>query len=555
MILAAANTLACALLLLAAPAPTPSPAPATAGPATAASATAGPATTAPAAGTPAAAATTAAPTQPGAPLSAISGSSSATPAGAASPATAAATPPPAPPASKADPKQFDAALKEYFGGSTEDAARDLYAYVEGSPTTDENHAWAEYFLARTLVDLGLRQAGATYLAKVARERSNPQVLPRALEALHRLTEVPHDEFLIDQQTFGSLDLGFLPPDVENYVNYEQGLYDLKVGNNRWANTHFRKLTQGTSEASRAKFAVLVNKLKKEKDVSKETVEAFLALSQDDKLTEDAHNEAKLAVARLRYEQKDFKGALAAYESVKLPPLDPGRATLYLEEAWTRYRLGEVRASMGLLQTLDAPSFRDAFLPDKYLLRGMIYRDLCHYLPAKRAAKELVRHYADSLEAIHERDDLTQDLHIRRAAEAEGATQKASKFLTSLNLETERLGHFAGSFGDRLFSHLAKLYALESAEATRHYDEQLDQSVRDVADKLLTAAEQERLLEYEVGLKLYERIKKGAIQVVSPTDPKIGSDKVVFPFDGEYWNDELRDYRVSLKSRCVEEDAR
>ena len=94
---------------------------------------------------------------------------------------------------------------------------------------------------------------------------------------------------------------------------------------------------------------------------------------------------------------------------------------------------------------------------------------------------------------------------------------------------------------KLFSHLAKLYALESAEATRHYDEQLDQSVRDVADKLLTAAEQERLLEYEVGLKLYERIKKGAIQVVSPTDPKIGSDKVVFPFDGEYWNDELHDF--------------
>lgn len=468
---------------------------------------------------------------------------------------AAATPAPPPPAAKADPKLFDQGLQEYFGGDTEEAARDLFAYVEGSPGTDENHAWGEYFLARALVDLGLRQAGASYLAQVAQERSNPQVLPRALEALHRLTDVPHDEFLIDQQVFGSLDLGFLPPDVENYVNYEQGLYDLKVGNQRWADTHFSKLTPGTSEASRARFAVLVDKLKKEKDVSKETVDAFFALTQDDKLTEDARNEARLAVARLRYERKDFKGALEAYESVKLPALDPGRATLYLEEAWTRYRLGEVRAAMGLLQTLDAPSFRDAFLPDKYLLRGMIYRDLCHYLPAKRAAKELVRHYADSLEAIHERDDLTRDLRLRRAAEAEGQTLHAAKFLTSLKLETERLSRFAGSFGDRLFSHLAKLYALETAEATRRHEQKLSASVRDVADRLLTAAEQERLLEYEVGLKLYERIKKGARQVISPEDPKIGSDKVVFPFDGEYWNDELRDYRVSLKSRCIEEGTR
>ena len=72
--------------------------------------------------------------------------------------------------------------------------------------------------------------------------------------------------------------------------------------------------------------------------------------------------------------------------------------------------------MGILTTLDAPSFRDEFLPDKYLLRALIYRDLCHYLPAKRAAKELTRRFADSLEAIREREDLTQDARLRRAAE-------------------------------------------------------------------------------------------------------------------------------------------
>ena len=68
------------------------------------------------------------------------------------------------------------------------------------------------------------------------------------------------------------------------------------------------------------------------------------------------------MARLRYERKDYEGALEAYDMVKLPELDPGRATLYLEEAWTRYKLGELRATIGILTTLDAPSFRDEFLP-------------------------------------------------------------------------------------------------------------------------------------------------------------------------------------------------
>ena len=120
------------------------------------------------------------------------------------------------------------------------------------------------------------------------------------------------------------------------------------------------------------------------------IDEFLELSKDQKLTQEARNEACLAVARLRYERKDFEGALEAYDQVKLPALDPGRATLYLEEAWTRYQLGQIHAAMGLLTTLDAPIFRDEFLPDKYLLRALIYRDLCHYLPAKRAAKELTR---------------------------------------------------------------------------------------------------------------------------------------------------------------------
>jgi hypothetical protein len=457
-------------------------------------------------------------------------------------------------AEKADQKLFDEALQDYFGDKKESAARKLFGYIEGTPPTDENHPWAQYFLARCFIDLGLRHAGAVYLAKVARERANPQVLPRTLEALRTLVLVPHDEVLIDEQVFGSLDLGFLPDTVSDYANYEQGIVDLRVGNERWANTHFAKLDDESVEASRAKFALLVTRLRKlqGKEVPDEMIADFLALSQDDKLTLEARNEARLAVARLRYERKDFEGALKAYEMVQLPSLDPGRATLYLEEAWTRYNLGQLRAAMGLLTTLDAPSFRDEFLPDKYILRALVYRDLCHYLPAKRAAKELTRRFAESLDAIRERDDLTLDDRLRRAASSHGSTKRASKYLDSLNLEIELKARYAGGFGDRLFSQVSKLYDLAYAEAERVYRQRLKESVREEADKLLRASEQVRLMEYEVGLKLYERIKRGAKLVQPEKETPIGPGQEAFRFDGEYWNDELRSYRVSLPSRCVEE---
>ena len=460
---------------------------------------------------------------------------------------------PLPPPEKVPDTAFDKALADYFAGNPRAAAGPLYGWLSSAPRTHENHAWGQYFLARSLIDLGLTHAGGVYLARIARERSNPNVLPRALESLRGLTDRPHDEVMIDDQVFGALDLGFLPADVGAYAHYQQGLVDLRVGNERWATTHFSKLPEGGAEASRARFALLVTRLRETKEPTDELISDFLAVARDEKLTREARNEAALAVARLRYERRDYTGALAAYEQVVLPPLDPGRATLYLEEAWTRYKLGELRAALGILTTLDAPSFRDEFLPDKYLLRALIYRDLCHYLPAKRAAKELTRRFADSLEAIRNRDDLTQDVRLRRAANARGGTQRAARFLQVLELEGERLGRFAGSFGERLYSHLTKTYELAHAEARRVHQARLEEAVRQEADKLLRAAEQVRLMEYEVGLKLYERVKKGAKVVVPPEEELLSPSQVAFPFDGEYWNDELRSYRVHLESRCIEEN--
>lgn len=473
----------------------------------------------------------------------------------ATPAASKAADAPAAAPQKVDPKLFDEALQNYFGGNPKEAAAKLFTFTENVPATDDNYAWAQFFLAKSLIDLGLRHAGAVYLARIARERTNPQVLPKALAELQTLTDLPHDERMIDEQVFGALDLGFLPEDISGYAHYQQGLVDLKVGNERWANTHFAKLPPGSPEHSRARFALLVTRLKtNKKDLPKEMIDEFFELAKDQNLTQDARNDAMLAVARLRYEQKDFTGALEAYDKVQLAPLDPGRATLYLEEAWTRYQLGQVHAAMGILTTLDAPSFRDEFLPDKYILRAFVYRDLCHYLPAKRAAKELTRRFADSLETLRERDDLTEDPRLRRAASSHGPTQRASRFLNSIELEGERLGRYAGTFGEAFFSYLTRLYDLARAEAMRVFRQRLEASVRVEADKLLRAAEQVRLMEYEVGLKLYERIKKGSKLVANIEEEALSPSQVSFRFREEYWNDELRSYRFSLKSRCIEETA-
>jgi hypothetical protein len=456
------------------------------------------------------------------------------------------------PLQKADAKTFDEALQDYFAGNPKSAARGLFAYVESAARTDENYSWAQYFLGKSLVDLGLRHAGTHFLARIAHERANPSALARALEDLRNLTDLPHDEVMLDEQIWSSIDLGFLPDEISAFAHYQQGLVDLRHGNERWAQSHFSRLPEGSAEASRAKFAILVTRLRDDREKPKALVDQFMKLTEDPKLSFEARKEARLAVARLRYEQKDYQGALEAYEKVQLPPLDPGRASLYLEEAWTRYQLGQIHQAMGLLTTLEAPTFRDEFLPDKYILRSMIYRDLCHYLPAKRAAKELTRRFGDSLEVIQDREELSRDLRLRRAANAHGSARRSAQFLAMLNSESEQLAKTPGTFGDRLYAYLTKLYGLSKAEATRIHDARLREALRAEADKLVRAAEQERLMEYEVGLKLYERVKRGTKLSQPEEDVPPTESEVAFRFEGEYWNDELRDYRFSLKSRCIED---
>jgi hypothetical protein len=43
--------------------------------------------------------------------------------------------------------------------------------------------------------------------------------------------------------------------------------------------------------------------------------------------------------------------------------------------------------------------------------------------------------------------------------------------------------------------------------------------------------------------------------VCSSDLPLNPNEVAFAFVNEYWNDELRSYRFSLKSRCIEENAR
>jgi tetratricopeptide (TPR) repeat protein len=428
-------------------------------------------------------------------------------------------------------------------------APELHAWLLEAPSTAELYAPAMLELADALNRLGYTVASTAWLIRIIHERADPVVVGEAVSRLVRGLDQSHEDGL-EERILAPLDVAALPDEASRRVRLVQGLVDLKAGRLQWAEASFSKIPPGTSEAAQAELARLVTRVKR-RDPAERLVGPFAALAAAALAPPAVRLEAQLALARLRYEAKDFTGALDAYQKAVLPPLAPGRASLYLEEAWASYRLGRTEDALSLLLTLDAPAFASAFLPDRELLRAQLFLDRCHYLGARGAARELLRRFDSALEAIRQRRELSEVRALRAAALARPAVARTQAYLERVDAERSRLAREGGALGERLTGHLSDLYATELGEAERVRDARLDTALEALAEQLLDAAEQARVIDYEVGMKLNAQLEVNSA-APAPTRPEpVGPLDVSYRFTGEYWNDELRDFRVALDDRCEE----
>jgi tetratricopeptide (TPR) repeat protein len=390
---------------------------------------------------------------------------------------------------------------------------------------------------------------------VCKQRSRPEVVPGALAAIERLMRKgPVDEEALLKDLLWGSDFGPQEPPLEDFVQYWQGLFDLRAGHDVWSERHWARVRAEGAYGLKIKYARAVALLRGRGDP--EAVAAMLkGISNADTAgwrAREVKNEARLALARLYFEQKKYPEAVEAYRSVELPELDPGRGSIYLEEAWALYRSNDLGLAMGRLAALDSPAFRRLYLPEKYQLRGLIYKDLCRWLPAKRAARDFQRHHAKTLEAVRQRESYIEVEQVMAAAYQEGALSRLATRKDQLSQEEARLVKYSGGFtASGLMKRLTRAYDLARAEADRALAAESERASARVVDSMLFMDEQMRILDYEIGLALYQRARKGesvAVKLDATYEEKDGD--VYYAFDKEFWNDELKDMRFSLSSRCA-----
>jgi hypothetical protein len=105
--------------------------------------------------------------------------------------------------------------------------------------------------------------------------------------------------------------------------------------------------------------------------------------------------------------------------------------------------------------------------------------------------------------------------------------------------------------DALYQYLDRLYAVQIAESTQALKARMETEYEKYADNLLQYEEEAHLMAYEIGLDMYQRTNQSHYREEPKTDAQGAQENgvVIYPFQGEFWNDELADLKVVLPNKC------
>lgn len=421
----------------------------------------------------------------------------------------------------------------------------FYHYLSTHSPDDVDYEWAQFFFGICLKRCDFSHAAADVLSHLVTRKPNPQIVSYCLEILEEMTRtVSFDRDLIILKAICDQDYAFVDKNIADFINYHQGVFDWQHGFFEWGNKHFQDITPGSYYFYEYQYQKALYQLYQ--DQIDDAIAILKEILQSKCEAEDIRDEAYRTLARLFYEKGQLEEARAMYQQIKKSVLE--QAENLLERAWAHYRLGHAEKAMGLLYAFEAPRFKDCFAPEYYILKSFIYKDVCHYQSALAVVQEFKRHYSESLDNIYGRGQAATDHDLLLVLLGKRRINKLWQFLQLLKRERDNCEAIVDA---PLGEYLGKMYDMEIAKISESLRNEVQREYEDMANELLTYEEQAHLLEYEIGLDMSQRVHDYHYgdDTGDHVDVEPKTSVVVYPFQGEFWNDELVSYEVTLPDKC------
>ncbi len=440
---------------------------------------------------------------------------------------------------------FRRGYERYTQKKYQPAAECFYQFLSARTPDETGYEWVEFFFGISLHKLGYSHAAVDSLTNLVTRKPNPQIVSYILELLEQISRTtPHDRDMLVHRALCDQSYDFIEGPVADFIHYYQGEYDWEHGLFSWGDEHFAKIKPNTFYYhkyifKRALRAIYANRL----DEATTSLKVIIAdLPDGDPLKDDARK----TLARLYYETGKFSQADFLYQQIEMNIVE--QAQNLLERAWVHYRMGNAERAMGLLYSFEAPSFVHSFTPEFYILKSFIYKDVCHYKTAIQVLEKFKDRYGESLDNIYQRRPLQDNQAMLLVILNKPKVKRQWQFL---NLLENEQASCESNPDAGLKSYLASLYALKRNEAEHKFRLLINDEYEKMANAMLQFEEEAHLMEYEIGIDMYQRVQDyhyadDQTDQSETNDPK---GRAVYAFQGEFWNDELDDYTVTLPNKC------
>lgn len=485
--------------------------------------------------------------------------------------------------SSKDSSEFVKAQKFYKSNDYARAAASFYRVMRGSRSLNQKRK-AEWGLAQSMEKMELFYSSSMYLSKIVRRgpvKTNP-FFRKALEWLGRINnEVNLGQAHIVQLFKTKVNPASIPGPARGFYFYYKGVESFGSKRYKSAQSYFKRVQPSSKYYTKALFhlGVIANISGKHQPGIK-YFEKVRVLAAETKNGSWMQEQANLNIARIHYETRNYRDSIQYY--AEIPRQSDNWLQALFEASWAFFLMEKANNTLGNIHTLHSPFFNNRFFPESYILQSVTFLRLCRYDRVKESMNLFKSRYSPVLKDIktllakserHPKKffryvynyrtgslkDFTHAWAILDALSRTDTYKQAGSTIKNADDEFARLSDSPSSWRVQgLLKELKKFLTKKKIAAINDTGKRLYRQGVGFYKYLVELSNQTRLITAELLLGKVDNLraklnietapKKG--NFIGGMQPlKLNQDLEYWPFEGEYWEDELGGYVFNVPSRC------
>ena len=513
--------------------------------------------------------------------------------------------PPAPPAEGPPSEALANALRLYQSERYQEAAVQLQRVVEGeTQDAPANVQKAQFFLGKALYHLGFYQSALSIFDEITQQGQGHLFFDQTLQWLAQLaTQLPDPAGIVEKlgrygvdklEQFNSAET----QKIYNQLLYLMGRSKYEQGEFEAAIDLFSRVDDRSPYYVKAKFFEGISYIRMRR--ARPAIQAFRAIldaieSGDVAGVEDEgrmRNLAWISLARVYYTaanktdpetgEMTTDGRLLGQAVEAWNQVDQSSEywlDAVFESSWAFFLADEYARALGNVHTLFSPYFQDAYYPEALVLKAVVFFSNCQwdnaaavvnqfherYDAVKRELEEVLAQFEgdntkffEFLKAVREnRTSLSPRIRaIVASALSDRSVLRHLEYVRILEEEEARLQRMPAEFqnsslGARIAQDVAlsKSFAVDqTGDLVRSRYERLIRELQDLMNQI-------DAVELEITTAMRGELSERAAQQTAAAaqsrggEVKVDEEHQLWPFDGEYWRDELGYYRQRVTNVC------